>query len=161
MNGLAVASLAALSLYSMSGFGGGDEDQVEVPAAAQLWNATVTDSTLTDTDLTEFSFDGYTHVQGTLGAGTISIKFDEIAKVDVEDTESKNKMLFLVTLKNGSIKKIGVDGSTPLYGKTTFGAYKIAVKDVKKIAFTGGPYARAGASAAPSPAASPVRTHAP
>jgi len=161
MTGLAVASLAALSLYSMSGFGGGDEDQVEVPAAAQLWNATVTDSTLTDTDLTEFSFDGYTHLQGTLGAGTISIKFDEVAKVDVVETETKSKMLFLVTLKNGTIKKIGVDGSTPLYGKTSFGAYKIAVKDVRKIVFTGGPFARPGASASPGATASPVRTHEP
>jgi hypothetical protein len=148
-----LAAAALIALFSMPGLGGGDEDQVEVPSTPELWNATLTDSTLTDTNLTEFSWDGYTHVQGTLGAGTISIKFDDITKIDFEETENKNKSLALVVLKNGTIKKIGVDGRVAIYGKTGFGNFKVQVKDVKKIVFTSGPMARP--SAVPSPKSKP------
>ncbi len=146
---------ASVALLSMSGLGGGgDEEGIEVPVANEIWKATLTDATLTETDLTEFSWDGYTHMQGTLGAGTIAIKFTDIAGIDFEPTE-KNKSLALVKLKNGTVKKIGVDGRVNLYGKTGFGNYKIQVKDVKKVVFEGAPVPRPSATPKATTKASP------
>lgn len=145
---MSALAFAVVALLSMPGLGGGDDEGIEVPVAKELWSVTLTDSTLTETPLTEFSWDGYTHVQGTLGAGTIAIKFDEIAFIDFEPTE-KNKSLAIVKLKSGPMKKIGVDGRVNVYGKTGFGNFKIALKDVKKIVFTSGPVARPTATPKP------------
>jgi|SRR5579859_1237654 len=147
---MSLAMMGVAALLSLPGLSGND-DKVEVPTTNAVWNATVTDDTLTETELTEFSWDGYTHVQGTLGSGTVSIRFEEITKIDVEPSETKNKSVGLVSLKAGGIKKIGLDGKTSLYGKTGFGNFKILVKDVRKIVFTAGPLARA------SPASSPPK----
>ena len=144
MHGVLAAAL--LSLFSMSGFGGGDEEGIDVPAANEIWKASVTDNTLTETPLDEFSWDGYTHVQGKLGAGEVAIKFSDITRIDFEPTE-KTRSLALVQLKDGSIKKINVDGRAAIYGKTGFGNFKILLKDVKRVVFTG--------SAIPRPSATP------
>ena len=145
-----IVQLATVAFLSMAGLGGGgDEEGIEVPAANEIWKATLTDATLTEAELEEFSWDGYTHMQGTLGAGTIAIKFGDIASIDFEPTE-KNKSIALVKLKNGTIKKIGVDGRVNLYGKTGFGNYKIQIKDVKKLVFEGGP--------TPRPSGTPKKT---
>ena len=140
-----VLAAAALALFSMAGLGGGDEDGIEVPSANEIWKASVVDSTLTETTLDEFSWEGFVHVQGKLGAGEVSIRFDDIARIDFEPTE-KTRSLALVQLKDGSVKKLSIDGRATLYGKTGFGAYKILLKDVKRIVFTAGPIPR------PSPA---------
>lgn len=138
---------AVTALLSMPGLGGGEEDGIDVPAANEIWTAVLTDNTLTDTPLEEFSWDGYAHMQGTLGAGNISIRFSDISRIEFEPTE-KNKSLALVTLKTGQVKKIGVDGRVNLYGKTGFGNFKVQIKDVKRIVF------RAGvARATPTPSA--------
>ena len=138
MNLLAAATIA---LFSMSGLGGGDEEGIEVPAANEVWKANVTDSTLTETTLDEFSWEGFTHVQGKLGAGEISIRFEDISRIDFEPTE-KTRSLALVQLKDGSVKKLSVDGRSSLYGKTGYGSYKILLKDVKRLVFTAGPIPR-------------------
>jgi len=148
-----VLAAAALALFSMPGLGGGDEEGIEVPAATEMWKATVVDSTLTETPLDEFSMEGFTHIQGKLGAGEISIRFADIARVDFEPTE-KSRSLALVQLKDGSVKKLSVDGRAALYGKTGFGSYKVLLKDVKRVVFSGGPVTRAS----PTPkAAAPVK----
>lgn len=139
MHGLLAA--AVLSFFSMSGLGGGDEEGIEVPTANEIWKATVTDNTLTETPLEEFSWDGYTHVQGKLGAGEVAIRFADITRIDFEPTE-KTRSLALVQLKDGSIKKINVDGRAAIYGKTGFGNYKILLKDVKRVVFVGAPVPR-------------------
>lgn len=153
---------AVTAFLSMSGVGGGAEDGIDVPAANEIWTATLTDNTLTDTPLEEFSWDGYTHMQGTLGAGNISIRFSDIARIEFEPTE-KNKSLALVTLKNGQTKKIGVDGRVYLYGKTGFGNFKVQVKDVKRIVFRSGvaratPTPGGGARKDPASKAAPTGT---
>lgn len=147
-----VLAAAALALFSMPGLGGGDEEGIEVPAATEIWKATVVDSTLTETPLDEFSMEGFTHVQGKLGAGEVSIRFSDIARIDFEPTE-KSRSLALVQLKDGSVKKLSVDGRAALYGKTGFGSYKVLLKDVKRVVFTGGP----GARPAPTPKPAPVK----
>lgn len=134
-------------LSSMSGLGGDDDKKVDVPIVADIWQATVTDSTLTETALDEFSFDGFTHVQGALGAGVVSIRFEDMTKIDFEPGE-KGKSVALVSLKSGPVKKITVDAKTNFYGKTGFGNYKVLVKDTRRVVFTAGPIKRADRAAA-------------
>lgn len=149
---MTLLAAAALAFFSMPGLGGGDEEGIEVPAANEVWKATVVDSTLTETALDEFSMEGFTHIQGKLGAGEISIRFADIARIDFEPTE-KSRSLALVQLKDGSVKKLSVDGRAALYGKTGFGSYKVLLKDVKRVVFTGGPIPRPS----PTPKAASVK----
>lgn len=153
-----VLAAAALSLFSMPGLGGGDEEGIEVPAANEVWKATVIDSTLTETQLEDFSMEGFTHIQGKLGAGEISIRFEDIARIDFEPTE-KTRSLALVQLKDGSVKKLSVDGRSALYGKTGFGSYKVLLKDVKRVILTAGPFPRPSPTpkaSVPPPAPAPA-----
>ena len=154
MHSLAVA--AAIAFFNMAGLGGGDEEGIEVPAANEIWKATVVDTTLTETQLEEFSWDGFTHVQGKLGAGEISIRFEDIARIDFEPTE-RTRSLALVQLKDGSVKKLQVDGRAALYGKTGFGSYKVLLKDVKRLIFTAGPIPRPSPTPKQPAAAAPTK----
>ena len=155
-----IATAAAIAFFSMPGLGGGDEEGIEVPSANEMWKATVVDSTLTETQLDDFSMEGFTHVQGKLGAGEISIRFDDISRIDFEPTE-KTRSLALVQLKDGSVKKLSVDGRSALYGKTGFGSYKILLKDVKRVVFTAGPFARPSPTPKQAPPAPPAPTKQP
>lgn len=129
------------ALLSMPGLGGGDDEGIDVPDTNAAWKATVTDETLTDTELQDVSWDGHTHVQGNLGAGTIAIRFEEIDEITFEPAE-KNKSVALVHLKSGKTKKITVDGRVNVYGRTDFGNYKILVKDLRKLDLRGAPVPR-------------------
>ena len=142
-------AVAVSALLSMPGLNG-DDEKVEVPSPAEVWSATVSDATLTDTTLSEVSFDGDTHLQGAYGAGVISIRFEEIVKVDFEPAE-KGKVVALVNLKVGGVRKVIMDAKLPIYGKTGFGNFKVLVKDTRRIVFNGPPVKRYEMKASPHP----------
>ena len=52
---------------------------------------------------------------------------DAVARIDFEPTE-KSRSLALVQLKDGSVKKLSVDGRSALYGKT--GKFSTYVKEL-------------------------------
>ncbi len=131
---------------------GSSEEAVDVPATPEIWKVSLTDSTLTGTELNEFSWEGFNHIQGTLGAGKVSIRFSDIKQIDLESVE-RNKAVALVHLRDGSVKKIGVDGRVMLYGKTGFGNYQIPVKDVRSIVFGSGPVLRPASAPGGAPPA--------
>ena len=129
-----VPAFATLFLLAMSGATAND-GALEIPEPERHFHATVTDSTQTQTNLKDFTWDGFVHVQGTLGAGTVAIPFDRIKRIDFEATNREKVVLSRLLLKTGEMVRLKVSGRLTCYGRTAFGNYRIQVKELSSIEF--------------------------
>lgn len=118
------------------GFGSGAPPS-RIPIPAKVFHATVEDLSGTRVAVTEVTYNGEVFVYGNVGEGQATVPFENIATVRFEPTGDTERRIALVTLKDGSHVKLGVEADTLAYGRTTYGTYAIAVEKIYKIEFTG------------------------
>ena len=121
--------------WFMGGSSGGGSGELEIPEPEAHFVVTVTDDTATSTTLKAFTWEGFIHVQGELGRGTVSIAFTDISRIDFEPGD-KGRVTARVALKSGDIVRLSVKGRTMCYGRTGFGNYQIQVKDLRRLQFS-------------------------
>lgn len=115
--------------------GMGQSPQNEVPKPEIKFNATVIDDQGISTKLQEVSLEGKVYLMGTRGKGTVTIPFEKIRKVVFVGEARNGKKDAQITLKNGEVVAITFDDENRFYGTTSFGNYKIQVRNIKEIIF--------------------------
>lgn len=130
--------MLALSLsvgaFAMDGSSSSEDGDLEIPQPEIHVKVTVVDKTGTKTLLEDFTWDGFVHVQGQLGAGTVAIPFAKVRRIDFEPGE-KGKVTARVGLKSEEVVRLTVSGRLMCYGRTAFGNYQVQVKDVTRFQF--------------------------
>lgn len=116
--------------------GTSSDGDLEIPQPEQKFDAVVTDNTGTITRLSKFTWDGFVHVQGGLGSGTVAIPFERIDRIDFEPGE-RGKIAARVALKSGEVVRLTVSGRLTCYGKTSFGNYRVQARDMRRLEFVG------------------------
>ena len=137
------AMLLAASLTSgMGGSGSSEDGDLEIPQPELHVQVTVVDKTGTKTRLDDFTWDGFVHVQGNLGAGTVAIPFEKVKRIDFEPGD-KGKVTARVGLKTDEVVRLSVSGRLMCYGRTNFGNYQVQIKDLTRLEFPQEPRAAA------------------
>ena len=85
------------------------------------------------TSLTKFSFDGEVYLHGTLGKAQVTVAFEDIDEVRFEATDDEDWFAAVVKTKAGEEVRVLVDYDRPLFGRTSFGNYRIEVRDVRVL----------------------------
>jgi hypothetical protein len=95
------------------------------------FNARIKDTMNNEISISSITFDGKTVFSASLGKGRVQIPFENIERIDVKDDTVCLKLVGAGTmcdLKLNSISKI--------YGKTQYGTYQIAFKDISWVELT-------------------------
>ncbi len=111
-------------LMGMSGLGGNQAKTVEMG----VYDAKILDTSNTTVKISWVNMDGKLMFKGFLGKGRIQIPFNNISYIDISKDEA------CIHLKdNKKLCGLKVNALSRIYGKTDYGNYQIALKDIKRI----------------------------
>jgi hypothetical protein len=98
---------------------------------ASPYNAKIKDSTNYEVSITSVTFDGKTSLNAYLGKGKVQIPFENISRIEVKD-----KSVCVILTGAGTMCNLALNGVSKIYGKTSYGTYQVALKDVILIELT-------------------------
>jgi hypothetical protein len=114
----------SMLIMGMSGLG----TPANQSAVTSSFSFKITDIDNTEIELSSVTIDGKTTFGGYLGKGKVQIPFATIAHIDL------NKDAACVTMVDSTqVCNIKTNTISRLYGNTPFGAYQIALKDLKTL----------------------------
>ncbi|MBI5561044.1 MAG: hypothetical protein HY883_07210 [Deltaproteobacteria bacterium] len=122
-----------LSFVVLAGMG--SKPREEVPTPDVDFRATVIDDQDISTKLANVSWEGKAFFKAKRGKGVITIPFEKVKKVVAMGGEGEGGMNARVVLKSGEAVAVEFEKDGRVFGQTTFGAYKIEIKNVKEIVF--------------------------
>lgn len=126
---MVILFVAALSLMGMGKMDGG------LPVPDKEVTAVINDSEGLTLNLTQFSINGKTFLQGKLGAGLVAIPFSQI-RVITFSSETKG-ISVRVELTDHSQQNLLLEKGLTAYGKIRAGSYQIPLDQLKKIEIQG------------------------
>ncbi|MCK4739369.1 MAG: hypothetical protein KAT46_05415 [Deltaproteobacteria bacterium] len=117
----------------LTGMGGRSSS---LPEPDVNFHATLTDDQGVRTKCTKVSWEGATFISAKRGSAMVTIPFEKVRKfVYIIEGENHNEMEFRVTLRQGEVVAVTVDASTRLFGQTSFGNYRIPLRNVREVIF--------------------------
>ena len=131
---LAIIIVAAFFLMGM-GKMDPSEKSGEIPVPDKEVAAVITDSEGLTLNLTQFSINGKTYLQGRLGAGRVAVPFSQI-RVMTLASEPKG-LAVKVELTDRSQLNLLLEKGLTAYGKIKAGTYQILLDQLKKIEIQG------------------------
>jgi len=123
--------------FFLMGMGQMDQSEKpgEIPVPDKEVTAVLTDSEGLTLNLTQFSINGKTFLQGRLGAGRVAVPFNQI-RVLTLSLEPKG-ISAKVELTDRSYMNLLLEKGLTAYGKIKAGAYQVLLDQVKKIEIQG------------------------
>ena len=131
---LVLIFVAALFLMGM-GKMDQPEKSGEIPVPDKEVSAVINDSEGLTLNLTQFSINGKTFLQGKLGAGLVAVPFSQI-RVMTLASEPKG-IAVKVELNDRSQLNLLLEKGLTAYGKIKAGTYQILLDQIKKIEIQG------------------------
>jgi hypothetical protein len=131
---LVIIFVAALFLMGM-GKMDQSEKSGEIPVPDKEVSAVINDSEGLTLNLTQFSINGKTFLQGKLGAGLVAVPFSQI-RVMTLASEPKG-ITVKVELNDRSQLNLILEKGLTAYGKIRAGTYQVLLDQIKKIEIQG------------------------
>ncbi len=121
----------ALPLLGMGALGGGAGG-----APARNYSAVFVDRDGKRVEASWVSAGGDLNLVGELGRGSLSVPFDDIAKVQFKG-DDKKALVAAVDLRKGDPVELEVRSSLTFTGQTAVGQYRIRARDLASVEFAG------------------------
>ena len=128
---LAFAAAAWLLFSGMGDMGG--ESTVLPPDPAESYDASLTDQSDVSVELTRFSFNGVTFINGKMGKADVSIDFKNIQEAVFLNADGD--IAAKIHLKTGERLELRMEKTDHFTGVASFGNFRIRVKDTQSISF--------------------------
>ncbi len=111
-------------LMGMSGMGGNQGR----PGEIGVYDAKILDTSNTSVKISWVNIDGKFMFKGFLGKGRVQVPFSNILYIEISKDEA------CIHLKNNKqLCGLKINPLSRIYGKTDYGNYQIALKDIKRI----------------------------
>jgi len=114
---------------------GESEGPVRIPEPQTNYKVLLTDQEGNRVELTHFSIEGQSFVLGKIGKGEAAVPLDQVK--DVEFSNQGDMLKAKLILAKGGPVELKVKPSLVATGKTTFGNYRIPLKEVTRIQVLG------------------------
>jgi hypothetical protein len=128
--GIVLIILASVLLLGMGKMGPA-EKAGEIPLPEKEVKAVITDNQGMTLTLTQFSINGQAFLSGRLGAGRVTIPFNQIRAM-VFSSEPKG-ISVNVELTDRTQTALSLEKGQTVYGKIRAGAYQVSIDHLKKI----------------------------
>jgi hypothetical protein len=122
-----------LVLPVVSGMSG--KPATEIPVPDVEFSATVIDDQDIATKCTSVSWEGETFFKAMRGKGILTIAFEKVKKVVQIGVVRNGKTDFQITLRDGLVVAVTLDGEDRFFGTTSYGTYRIKGENIKEIVF--------------------------
>jgi hypothetical protein len=129
---IVLALLAAAMLTGMGELGGIPAGTI--PETDENIKVQIVDRSGVSTELSSFSMDGQTFLDGRRGDGRMNIFFRDLREISFGKVSGEEVPVEFL-LKSGSRLQLNVRKRTLFYGDTGYGAYRIPARDVSRIVF--------------------------
>jgi len=127
---LGLVLFVALGLMGMGGFDFNEKPGV-IPIPDKEVTATITDVEGTLLTLSQFSLNGQTVLNGTLGAGKVAIPFSQIKVLTIwPDSKALQAKVELI---DQSFQTLSLDRGQTAFGRLKFGIYQIRIDQLRKV----------------------------
>lgn len=133
INRLALLMLTALLPLCLA-MGGSDSGPTSIPEPSKVYKVIMVDQQGMTSELDNFAIGGGVFVFGELGKGQVAIAFDKIKSLELV-TVDKQTMAATVNLRQGKAIKLNVKAATAATGKTSYGNFRIKLREVSAIRF--------------------------
>ena len=131
-----VLLLVLFSLFSfvlLTGMGNlGGPPEGGIPHPKEDIQARLVDRSGTATELSKFSMDGNTYLEGKRGEGSLAISLGNIRGIEFGQMNGE-QVAAKVQLKTGKSVNMQVKSQATFYGDTGYGAFRINARDVARI----------------------------
>ena len=135
MRKLPIIVLALLTAAVLTGMGDlGGLPAGTIPKTDENIKARIVDRSGVSTEVSGFSMDAQTFLDGRRGDGRMSIFFRELQAIDFGKVSGEEVPVDLL-LKSGNRLQLNVRMRTLFYGDTGYGAFRIPARDVSRIVF--------------------------
>jgi hypothetical protein len=125
--------LALLALVMLTGMGDlGGVPAGTVPKTEENIKVQLVDRSGVSTELSSFSMDGQTFLDGRRGDGQMNISFRELREISFGKVSGEEVPVELL-LKSGNRIQLTVRKRTLFYGDTGYGAFRIPARDISRI----------------------------
>jgi hypothetical protein len=131
---MVIIIMAAFFLMGMGKMDQSDKSG-EIPVPDKEVSAVTTDNEGLTLNLTQFSINGKTYLQGRLGAGRVAVPFSQI-RVMTLASEPKG-IAVMVELTDRSHLNLFLEKGLTVYGKIKAGTYQVLLEQLKKIEIQG------------------------
>ena len=131
-----LAIMVVLALVPcLLGMGSSSEGPTKIPEPQYNYQARVTDQQGVRVELTWFSIEGMTFVQGKLGQGQTAIPLEKVREVTL--SKSGDQVLAHIVMKQGSPLDLHVKPTLKAFGKTSYGNYSITLGELARVEIMG------------------------
>lgn len=127
---LLAALVFLLLLTGMGSMGGAPEGGV--PQTEENIKVRLTDRKGVALELTKFSLEGKTAIEGKLGSGLMTVFFRNIERADFVAIEGDDVTVKL-KLKGGESLELKLRNRRIFYGATSYGAFQVRARDIASI----------------------------
>lgn len=93
------------------------------------------DSAGTSVSLSRITFNGEVYLYGQFGKGQVTVHFEDITRVTFAPGPDDDHRIATVHPKEGNSVELLIESDLPVYGKTSFGNYRIDVADLRILSF--------------------------
>jgi sporulation protein YlmC with PRC-barrel domain len=132
---LSLITVLLLSLFIMGMGDLGGKPEGSIPMPDKDFKATIVDINSVETVCNFVSINGKDFIKGKRGAATVTIPFENIKAVSISLSGDERDVNVELSLIEGKLVKLKVDGNSDVFGKTDFGTVKIKVREISKITF--------------------------
>ena len=129
--------IVIVAAFFLMGMGKMDQPEKsgEIPVPDKEVSAVISDNEGLTLNLTQFSINGKTFLQGKLGAGLVAVPFSQI-RVMTLSPEPKG-IAVILELNDRSQMNLHLEKGLTAYGKIKAGTYQILLDKLKKIEIQG------------------------
>lgn len=110
-----------------------------IPVPAREFRAVLTDVNGTTVELSRFTMAGEVFVWGDLGAGQISVAFEDVLALTVARAGRDERRVLVVQVRDTQPVRVEVDDDVAWFGRTAWGNYRVETSDVSEIRILAAP----------------------
>jgi hypothetical protein len=111
----------------------GNDAPARIPVPAREFRLRVEDSGGTVLEVGQGTFDGEVFVYGTVGLAQVTVPFERLARLEVLPGPDEDHALARVSTREGEVVTLTVESDTPVWGRATFGNYRIEIGQVRSL----------------------------
>ncbi len=124
--------LLAAAAPARAGWFGSDAPG-RIPVPARPFQLRVEDRSGVVLEIERATFDGEVFLFGTVGLAQVTVPFEALGRVEIRPGPDADHAIAHVLTRSGATQDVVVEIDRPLFGRTTFGNYRIEIGEVRSF----------------------------
>ena len=122
-----------LLVPAQAGLFGGNDAPGRIPVPARDFSAVILDDAGVSVSVSRLTLDGEVFLFGELGKAQVTVPFEEVVVARFDEVDGQEHTRVVVQTRSGDEITVLMKSDRPVFGRTTFGNYRIEVADIATL----------------------------